>query len=221
MKKYVFLWLMIYTVIFSDSRVLYKGKEDKNDKVVALTFDDGPNSTSFYKVYEILKNENIKASFFLIGKYIEEQEKYVKTMYENGYEILNHSYNHVRLDKLAEEELKNELLQTEEKIEKITGKQIKIYRAPFGIFDKKQVDTALELKMIPVMWNVDARDWDSKLTVEEIVNNLKKDIAPNSIIVMHTQKDNYKSFEVLKVIIPYLKKEGYKFETVSEIIKNQ
>ena len=218
----IILFLLFSVNTFSLTQIITKGND--NEKSIALTFDDGPNDTSMVSILDLLKEYNIKASFFLIGKEINASsvnKKVVKRAYDEGHEISTHSYNHVKFSNLTSYQLYSELENSNNLVYEIIGKKPKIFRAPFGSFTSNGLKIADELDLIPVMWSVDTLDWNIKENKISVIEKVLKNISTNSIILMHTLPGNYKSYEALKVLIPYLQKEGYKFKKVSEIIHEE
>lgn len=219
-KFILFLLLSINT--FSLTQIISKGND--NEKSVALTFDDGPNDTSMVSILDLLKEYNIKASFYLIGKEINASsinKKILKRAYDEGHEISTHSYNHIKFSNLTSFELQMELESSNNLVYEIIGKKPRIFRAPFGSFTSNGLKIANDLDLIPVMWTVDTLDWNINESKINVIENVLKNVSGNSIILMHTLPGNYKSYEALKVIIPYLQKEGYKFKRVSELIHKE
>lgn len=191
----------------SDSVMItnYKGK-------LAITFDDGPSETMTPLLLDGLKERNVKATFFIMGKYAEENPEILKRMKQEGHLIGNHTYHHVQLNKVSEQEFVEEIESTNRLITEITGERPQFLRPPFGAWDKKlekQVD------MIPVLWDVDPLDW-CKDDVDCIVRNVISHVEENDIILLH---DRYStSVTAAMQIIDELTKQGYEFVTVEELL---
>ncbi len=213
-KSLLLLFLSLSLNVYSLPKIINKG--NSNEKSIALTFDDGPNSSSMLSLLDLLKEYNIKATFFVIGQEVEPHKKALKRAFDEGHEIANHSYTHPNFAKLDEKTLEFELEGTNNAVFKVIGKKPKIYRAPYGVFTRS-LKTASTLNLTPVMWNLDTLDWSSKTTSQSVIQHIKENVKKNDIILMHTLAKSYKSYEVLKILIPYLIKEGYTFKTVSQI----
>lgn len=180
-------------------------------KQIAITFDDGP-SLYTEELLDGLMKRNVKSSFFLIGKKVEEFPDIVKREKEEGHLIGNHTYNHVDISKVSEEVAKEELGKTDQALKKILGEGTIYVRPPFGIRQKKLEE---ELDLIPVMWSIDPLDWTTE-NVTEIVNKVVTEADENDIILMH---DCYKSsVEAALRIIDILQKEDFEFVTVEELL---
>lgn len=187
---------------------------DYNKKVVALTFDDGPSKYT-KKILDILKKEEACATFFIVGNKALFYKEELQRMLKEGSEIGNHSYSHKWLNRLSENEFKEEINKTQKVIEDITGFTPKIFRPTYGGYSDK-LKTYTDLNFI--LWNVDSEDWKVKNT-NKILNNIFKSVKDESIILMH---DNHEySVKALKEIIDNLKNDGYQFVTVSELLEIQ
>lgn len=181
-------------------------------KKIALTFDDGPCAGCTNQLLDGLKKRNVKATFFLIGKNVENNPKLVRRIYEEGHLIGNHTYSHVEITKVSDEEAIQELQKTDQIIWKITGEHVQYMRPPFGAW-QKELESRLEV--LPVLWTVDPLDWTTE-NVEEIVNKVVTETKENDIILLH---DCYKSsVEAALRIIDDLQKEGYEFVTVDQLL---
>lgn len=182
-------------------------------KEVALTFDDGPNCCYTPEVLDILKENEIPATFFLQGQCLAGNEDLVRRMSEEGHLIGNHTFHHVQLTKVAEEEAREEVVKTSNAIYEITGTYPVYIRPPFGEW-REGLDLAVT--MIPVLWDVDSRDWESQNT-EAICRAVLPKVKDGSIILMH---DGYRAtVEALRRIVKELKAEEYTFVTVRELIE--
>jgi len=187
--------------------------EEESPKI-ALTFDDGPSGSWTPVLLDGLKERGVKGTFFLIGQNVEKYPEVVKRLHEEGHLIGNHTYHHVEITKISEEEAAKEILDTNEVIRAITGEDVEFMRPPFGAWQRE-----LELKMpvLPVMWTIDPLDWTTENT-DEVVNKVVTEAEENDIILLH---DCYKSsVEAALRIIDILQKEGFEFVTVDELMVN-
>ena len=184
----------------------------KEKPKVALTFDDGPHLIYTEELLDGLKERKVCATFFLIGKNIEGKEELVRRMEEEGHLIGNHTYHHVKLTGISEDQAEREILETCEKISEVTGTYTSFVRPPFGEW-KKNLD--FEITMIPVSWNVDSRDWTTQNS-EKIVKRVVKDVDEGDIILMHDIFES--SVQAALEIIDILSGQGYEFVTVDELL---
>lgn len=190
-----------------------KEKESEAPQI-ALTFDDGPNPKSTPILLDGLKERGVKVTFFVIGVNAEKYPEIVKRENEEGHIVGNHTYHHVEITKLTEEEAEYEIMRTSDLVEIITGRPTEFMRPPFGVWQKKM---ELELEVMPVLWTVDPLDWTTE-NEDEIVNKVVTDVEENDIILLH---DCYlSSVNAALRIIDILQKEGYEFVTVDELLLN-
>lgn len=183
-----------------------------DDKVVALTFDDGPSQYTD-KILQILKKHNAYATFFVVGNKVSFYDDTLREILKQGSEIGNHSYSHKLLTRLSEEEFKEDLNKTQETIKKITGFTPKVFRPTYGGYTSK-IKKYTDLSF--VLWDVDSRDWEVKKK-NKILKNVLPNVKSGSIVLMH---DNHEySLKALDTMIKELKADGYKFVTVSELLE--
>ena len=191
-------------------------QEQMEKPMIALTFDDGPNAQFTPKLLEGLKQRNVHATFFLIGENIEQNSNrnLVKQMYEEGHLIGNHTYRHLEITKLSDEEAYEEIKSTNDLIESIIGKAPEYMRPPFGSWQR---NLEKKLMIIPVLWTVDPLDWTTE-NVDEIVNKVVTETKENDIILLH---DCYNSSVIAALrIVDLLQAEGYQFVTVDKLLLN-
>lgn len=181
---------------------------------IALTFDDGPSAAWTPALLDGLKERGVKATFFLIGENADKNPEIVKRMAEEGHLIGNHTYHHVELTKVSENEARLELADTSAVIVRITGKEPEYMRPPFGAWQRK---LEREIQMLPVLWTIDPLDWTTE-NQDEIVNKVVTEAEENDIILLH---DCYKSsIEAGLRIVDILQEEGFVFVTVDELLLN-
>lgn len=181
---------------------------------IALTFDDGPSAAWTPALLDGLKERGVKATFFLIGENADKNPEIVKRMAEEGHLIGNHTYHHVELTKVSENEARLELADTSAIIVRITGKEPEYMRPPFGAWQRKLEQ---EIEMLPVLWTIDPLDWTTE-NQDEIVNKVVTEAEENDIILLH---DCYKSsVEAGLRIVDILQEEGFVFVTVDELLLN-
>ena len=181
---------------------------------IALTFDDGPSAVWTPALLDGLKERGVKATFFLIGENADKNPEIVKRMAEEGHLIGNHTYHHVELIKVSENEARLELADTSAVIVRITGKEPEYMRPPFGTWQRKLEQ---DIQMLPVLWTIDPLDWTTE-NQDEIVNKVVTEAEENDIILLH---DCYKSsVEAGLRIVDILQEEGFVFVTVDELLLN-
>lgn len=179
---------------------------------IAITFDDGPSAHCTGRLLDGLKERGIKGTFFLIGENAKKNPELVRRLHEEGHLIGNHTYSHVEITKLSDEEAEKEITETDRVISSITGEHVEYMRPPFGLWQDKLEE---ELDVMPVMWSVDPLDWTTK-NVEEIVNKVVTETEENDIILLHDCYDS--SVDAALRIVDILKKKGFEFVTVDELL---
>ncbi|KXT86207.1 peptidoglycan-N-acetylglucosamine deacetylase PgdA [Streptococcus oralis] len=187
----------------------------KNKKVVALTFDDGPNPSTTTQALDALAKYNVKATFFVLGKNIAGNEELLKRMKSEGHVVGNHSWDHPVLSKLSLEDAKKQITDTEDALTKVLGSSSKLMRPPYGAITD-DIRNSLDLSFI--MWNVDSLDWKSR-NETSILTEIQHQARNGSIILMHDIHEA--TVHCLPKVIEYLKGEGYEFVTVPELLNGR
>jgi len=189
------------------------------EKIVALTFDDGPDRVYTPKVLDILKEKGVKATFFLIGSRVEEDPEIAKRIADEGHAIGNHTYSHPKLTK-ASPLLAEELRKTREALEKLGLGDNGFFRPPYGAAEPSLVEQAADLGYRVAMWSVDSLDWRG-LSKTEVVRNVEGYVQPGSVILQHSAggpgEDLSGSVLAVAEIIDILTAQGYRFVTLPEM----
>ena len=204
---------LAFVILFSVPYTSTKSENEQEARYVALTYDDGPNPFYTEKILAVLEEENVHATFFLLGKNVEKYPELVKQIYDGGHMVGNHTYSHLNVSQASEEEVREEVTRTNELIYKSCGAYPEAFRPPFGCDRSKLAE---DLHMLQVFWNVDPRDWAVQNT-SAVVNHVLKRVQDGDIILMH---DAYGStVEATKRLIPKLREMGYEFVTVQEMLE--
>jgi len=183
---------------------------------VAITFDCAWGAADIPTILDILKKENVKASFFIVGQWAEKFPDAVKLIANEGHDIANHGYSHLRMSTVGKEKCKSEIELCNQKLEEISGVKVKLFRPPYGDYNNTVVDTCNELGCYPIQWNVDSLDWKKEMSKQAILDRILKRTKPGSIILFHN--DTQYTVELLQKIISELKAKGIGFAAVSEMI---
>ena len=195
---------------------LYKAYyEKKNRKVVALTFDDGPNPTTTNQALDTLSKYGIKATFFVLGKNVSGNEEILKRMKADGHVIGNHSWSHPVLSKLSLDEAKKQITDTEDALTKVLSSSSKLMRPPYGAITD-DIRNGLDLSFI--MWDVDSLDWKNK-NEASILTEIQREVKNGSIILMHDI--HAETVHALPKVIDYLKGQGYDFVTIPDLLDSR
>ena len=200
----------------SKDEELYFSIKKKNiaadDKVVALTFDDGPSKYT-ESILDVLKKYDACATFFVVGNRVPFYGDILRRTLNEGSELGNHSYDHKLLTRLSKEDFQDEVNKTQEAIKKFTGFTPTLFRPTYGGYTNA-LKSYTDLRF--VLWDVDSRDWEVK-SKEKILKNVLPNVKSGSIILMH---DGLKyGLNALEDIVKDLKNDGYKFVTVSELLE--
>ncbi len=189
---------------------------DPTKPMIALTFDDGPNTTTTVQVLDKLEEYGVPASFFLIGNNINnDSAEVVKRAYEMGCEIDNHSQTHSYMNQMTAEDISAEVKYVSDKVEEITGESTKFFRPPFIATN---ADMYANIDM-PFICGIGCNDWDSKVSIDERVEKTINQVQDGTIILLHDSQGNMKTVLALDTIIPTLLEQGYQFVTVSELFE--
>lgn len=184
--------------------------------VIALTFDDGPNTVITPQVLDILEKEGIVGTFFLIAQNITpESAEMVRRARAMGCDIENHTVTHPFMDKLSVEEIREEVQTCTDRIVEITGEAPEFFRPPFIAVNQAMYDN-IDLTFI---CGIGCEDWVPAVTAQERIDRVLANAADGQIVLLHDMEWNVNTVEALKTIIPELKKRGYEFATVSQIFK--
>ena len=186
-----------------------------DEKKIAITFDAAWSAEDTDELIKILKKHNAKATIFAVGDWVEKNPDAVKKFCQNGHEMANHSDTHAAFSKISREEIKQEIIQCNKKIEAITGSTPKLVRAPSGDYDNKSIEVAESLGMKIIQWDCDSLDYRG-LSVNEIYNRITTKVQNGSIVLFHNGVEN--TPEALDKILTKLKADDYEFVTVSELI---
>jgi len=228
-KAAVFVLLIVGAVLYTqfvmqDTNDVFsaKGKEQmpvcsvKTDvKEIALTIDTAFGNDKTQELLDILDEFNVKATFFVVGMWAQENPDLMQKIIAGGHEVQNHSMEHERYPDLKVEEILSDAQAAQTLLNEETGKNANIIRLPFGAFDDKTIKILMDNDFIPAKWSVDGQDWKTD-DVKEVYNNVIKDIKGGDIIML--QNNTVGAEGALKDIITQLLDKGYEFETISELL---
>ncbi len=196
-----------------------EAKLDSQHKAIALTFDDGPWPTATTQILDILKENNIKATFFWVGRYLQTYPEIGKQVAAAGHAIGNHTWNHEYL-KYNEDGAAREIDRTSSLIEEVTGVQTSMFRPPGGILNNGLAAYAQKKNYAVVMWSADSFDW--RTITGSLTDNVMRQAKSGGIVLMHDGGGNRaRTVKALPDIIARLRNEGYIFVTVPELLQMQ
>lgn len=216
--------IMALSIIMAACSTRASAKSDNNEtnvdntpsKLIALSFDDGPNDITTPKVLDILEEFNVPGSFFVIGQYINETTaKQMTRAISLGCEVQNHSLTHVQMTQLTKEQTAEEIRRTDELIEQYTGTRPWLFRPPYIDHNSLMHETISHT----FICGVGCEDWVPSVSAQARYNALISTVKDGDIILLHDFTGNDNTVEALKMLIPELKKQGFTFVTVTELFK--
>ena len=180
-------------------------KAEDYGKVIALTFDDGPNTSTTTEVLDVLEKYGVRGTFFLIGDNINEQSaENVRRAYQMGCEIANHSKTHSYMNKMSEQDIKDEIAFTSEKIKEIIGVEPRFFRPPYIATNQTMFDS-IDLTFI---CGYGCEDYEPKVTADQRYEKTIEQACDGAIILLHDSAGNFQTVQALEKIIPELQSQG-------------
>lgn len=190
---------------------------------LALTYDDGPNDPHTLRLLEVLGRHNVHATFFLIGRYVQQRPDIVREILNAGHTIGNHTQTHPLLTFKSETEIRNELTQCRAALQDAIGKHSNLFRPPFGGRRPAVLRIARELGFEPIMWNVTGYDWNAP-PAEVIDHKVSKQIRGGNVILLHDGShkqpgaDRSQTVIATDRLIAKKKPEGFQFVNIPEMM---
>lgn len=188
------------------------------EKKLALTFDISWGTNMPAPVLNVLKEQGVKATFFLSGPWSERYPELVRRIQAEGHEIQSHGHKHVNFSELGKEGVTANIRSAHRILAEITGREPTMVRPPNGDFNDMSVAAARELSYETVIWSVDSRDWMNP-GVDQIVNRVLKLAHPGAIVLMHASDSCKQTDQALPLILKGLKDRGFEFVLMSELVK--
>lgn len=220
----VWLGLMLYCSMYPLAQVFGRVmcQETTQELRAALTFDDGPHPDYTPQILDILKAADVKATFFLLGKYVNQFPEIVKRMHEDGHDIGNHSWTHLPLAFQTVSVIREELQKTNDVIRGITGKEVTLFRPPYGNRDPRVLAIANQLGMRTISWSITCWDWSSP-PEQKIMGYVQRGLTPGAIVLLHDGHDTARASDrrqtvaATQTILNYLNDLGYTPVPVSQM----
>lgn len=198
------------------SAVISVSADRLEEKLIALTFDDGPHPGNTGRILDVLKKNGIQATFFILGCNANYYPDPLIRAVAEGHEIENHSFDHKTAGK-STEDLMRSLESAAEIITERTGRRPRFFRPPGGKCTREMKNAIELLGYEPIYWTVDSEDWKGK-SADSIVSSVMRSVRGNDIVLFHDYTcPNDNTVEALEVLIPLLRREGYRFVTVEEL----
>lgn len=197
--------------------------DESGEKNIYLTFDNGYEQGYTKDILNVLKEENVPATFFVTGHYVKEEPALVKRMVDDGHIIGNHSYHHPDFSVMRKQEIEKELTDLEKAVADVSDqKQLTYLRPPRGIFSENTLQWTKELGYTHIFWSLAFKDWntDSQKGWQYAYDEIMEQIHPGAIILLHTVSSD--NADALEKVIKELKEQGYTFKSLDHLVlKNE
>lgn len=190
--------------------------DDNNQKKIAISFDAAWGNEDTEELISILDKYKVKATFFVVGSWVDKYPESVKQLSDAGHDVQNHSNSHPHMPQLSVQQMTEELNTCNEKISAITGKKPTLFRAPYGDYSNTMLETVTKNDMYTIQWDIDSRDWKSDYTTDMIVRGVCDNVKSGSIVLFHNAAKN--TPKALPIILETLIADGYQFELISDLI---
>ncbi len=192
---------------------------ESEDKKIAISFDAAWGNDDTETLINILKEHDAKATFFVVGAWVDKYAESVKQLSDAGHMIMNHSNTHPHMPSISSTQKIDELNSCNQKIASVTGKTPNLFRAPYGDYDNATIEAAESLGMYVVQWDVDSLDWKENATPESITKRVCSKVKNGSIVLFHNDADH--TPEALPTILKTLKEQGYEFVFIDDLIMKE
>ena len=187
----------------------------RDQKMLAISFDAAWGNEDTQQLIDILGKYNVKATFFVVGDWVDKYPESVKALHDAGHEVMNHSNSHAHMSQLSSEAIVADVEACNDKIEAVTGVRPTLVRLPYGDYDDNAIRAVRSTGMEPIQWDVDSLDW-KELPAQEIAQRVTGKVQPGSIVLFHNAAKH--TPEALPSILTALIQEGYTFVPISQII---
>ncbi len=221
----VFVLALLFVLLFARNDAMPVSSKQKDlpiycvdtgeEKNIAISFDAAWGNEDTHRLIEILDKYQVKATFFVVGSWVDHFPDSVKELSDAGHEIMNHSDSHPHMTQINKDKSKQEIIACSNKIEQITGVRPNLFRAPYGDYNDAVVQAARECGCYTIQWSIDSLDWQD-LTAEEIKKRVCEKARPGGIVLFHNAALH--TPEALPKILENLQQNGYQFKKVSELI---
>ncbi len=191
---------------------------ETNKKWISISINCAWNADDIDQILEVLDRCNVKTTFFMVGDWVDRFPEETKRIAEKGHEIANHSDSHPHVNNLSYEQNVEEIKKCTEKIKTVTGKEVSLYRCPYGEYNDTSVKAALDNGYKVIQWSIDTLDYEG-LDESQMIDRINKNLKNGSIILMHNGTEN--TANSLEGIIKNIQKKGYNIVKVSDLIYNE
>lgn len=189
--------------------------ETDGEKVIALTFDAAWGADKTQGILDIMRENDAKGTFFLVGFWLDKFPEETKAIAEAGFDIGNHSKNHLNMPKLSSDAIVDEIEYVNDKVFELTGTKPTYFRAPYGDYDNKLMTALEDLGMTGVQWSIDSLDWKG-LSAKQIYDRVVPKAKSGDIVLFHNNSDHV--LDALPMVLKGLKEAGFRFVKLSELV---
>ena len=187
----------------------------RDQKMLSISFDAAWGNEDTQQLIDILGRYDVKATFFVVGEWVDKYPESVKALADAGHEVMNHSNTHAHFSQLSTDEIIADVTACNDKIEAVTGVRPTLIRPPYGEYDDHVITAIRSMGMEPIQWDVDSLDW-KELSAAEITERVTTKVQPGSIVLFHNAAIH--TPEALPGILEALLQEGYTFVPIAELI---
>ena len=187
----------------------------RDQKLVSIRFDAAWGNEDTQQLIDILEKYKVKATFFVVGEWVDKYPESVKALADAGHEVMNHSNTHAHYPQLSADQVVADLNACNDKIEAVTGVRPTLVRLPYGDYDDNSINAVRSIGMEPIQWDVDSLDWKD-LSAADITQRVVSKVQPGSIVLFHNAALH--TPEALPGILETLIQDGYTFVPISQII---
>ncbi|MCL6457515.1 MAG: polysaccharide deacetylase family protein, partial [Gorillibacterium sp.] len=196
-----------------------RGNPNKHE--VALTFDDAPDPNFTPQILDVLKEQGVSATFFIMGERAAKYPELVRRIVREGHAIGNHTYSHPDLTRITDDSFHKQVLSTQEVLYPLIGYKPFLFRPPYGTIYDRHLKWLVEQQLVTVNWNADSKDWKS-IPSKQVYANIMKNIMPGAIILQHAGggkgEDLRGTIAALPMVIQELRKQNYSIVTLTEML---
>lgn len=187
----------------------------RDQKLASVSFDAAWGNEDTQQLIDILEKYKVKATFFVVGEWVDKYPESVKALADAGHEVMNHSNTHAHYPQLSADQVVADLNACNDKIEAVTGVRPTLVRLPYGDYDDNSINAVRSIGMEPIQWDVDSLDWKD-LSAADITQRVVSKVQPGSIVLFHNAALH--TPEALPGILETLIQDGYTFVPISQII---
>lgn len=203
------------TAVVATKKVLPIYSVERQDKVISVTFDASWGGDKTLAILDLLDEYNAKATFFLVGIWVDKYPELVKEIAARGHEIGNHSDSHAHFTQIAESKIRAEMDSCSDKIETLTGIRPTLFRPPYGDYNSKVVTVVRDEGYECVQWSIDSLDWKNR-GAEDLIKRATNNVQPGDIILFHN--DSQYIVEALPAILKHYQAQGFKMIPAKDIL---